>query len=368
MAATTTPDLYQALEKAFTDLNNANQAVKEASDALDTAQKAAQNGIQLQQDAQSESKSAEARYTVLVAKSSELLPPEIVRLRDEHTKLQGDLLGIDREIQQAREDERKESQAKRTLDEFAAIAQEWMTRATDAVLVIRECAAMVEETRTGTPATRLRNVRDRLNEFHVSFSEQIEAVTSSHDLLQAALAAISLTSSGQERLSGLIAKKQSTEGELARVRSTLAEKHQAVDPALVQHVTDEHVIAAQAAKEAPKVMKQAQAAASERTSQLASAQESQNQAQENLDNVESQIITAIDVGEPNAAGWVKATAHLAQPLPSDYQLQWGAGGADVRKVPEADGKGLTETVLIDTNMLPLGDTAVTASIVQATSS
>ena len=151
MAATTTPDLEHALGNAFTDLDKANQAVQKASDALDTAQQAAQNGAQLHQDAQSESKSAEARYAVLVAKSGELVPPEIVRLRDEQTKLQGDLLGIDREIQQAAQDEQNESQAKRMLDEFAAVAQEWMTRAADAVLVLRESAVMMEEARPRQP-------------------------------------------------------------------------------------------------------------------------------------------------------------------------------------------------------------------------
>ncbi|MGO9220826.1 MAG: hypothetical protein ACLP5E_24160 [Streptosporangiaceae bacterium] len=348
-------------------MNDANQAVHKASNALDAAQQAAQNGVQLQQDAQSESKNAEARYTVLVAKSGELVPPEIARLRDEHTKLQGDLLGIDLEIQQAAQDERNESQATRTIEEFSGVAQEWMTRAADAVLVIRECAAMVEEARPRPPTpARWRHIGDRLSECHVSFSEQIEAVISSYDLLQAAMAAISLASSRQERLSGLIAKKQSTEEELTRVRSTLAEKDQTVDPALVRYVTEEHAVAEQAAKEAPNVMQRTQAAASESAAQLASAQEWQKQARQNFDNVESKIITAIDVSKPNAAGWVKATAHLAQKLsPLLYKLHWEAGGADVRNVQEAGGTGLTETVLIDTNMLPLGDTAVTASIVQA---
>ncbi len=370
MAAITTPDLEHALGNAFTDLDKANQAVQKASDALDTAQQAAQNGVQLHQDAQSESKSAEARYAVLVAKSGELVPPEIVRLRDEQTKLRGDLLGIDREIQQAAQDEQNESQAKRMLDEFAAVAQEWMTRAADAVLVLRESAVMMEEARPRQPTpARMRQMGERLSGFHVSFSEQTEAVTSSYARVQAALAAISMTSSGRERLSGLIAKKHSTEEELTRVRSTLAEKHQAVDPALVRYVTEEHAVAEQAAKEAPNVMQRAQAAVNESTGQLASAQEWQKQARENLDNVESQIITAIDVSKPNATGWVTATAHLAQPLPPHlYKLQWGAGGADVRNVQQTDETGLTETVLIDTNMLPLGDTAVTASIVQVTSS
>ena len=323
MAATTTPNLEQALGNAFTDLDNANQAVQNASDDLDTAQQAAQNVVQLHQDAQSESKSAEARYAVLVAKSSELVPPEIVRLRDEHTKLQGDLLGLDREIQQAAEDERNESQAKRMLEEFSAVAQEWMTRATDAASVIRECAAMLEAGPRQPSPARIKTIRDRLGEYHVSFSEQVEAVISTHELLQAALARCSATSSGQGRLSGLIAKKQSTEEELTGVRSTLAEKHQTVDPVLVRHVTEEHVVAEQAAMQAPKVMQRAQAAASESSKQLASAQEWQKRAQENLENVESQIIRAIDVSKPNAAGWVKATAHLAQKLPS---LQAGLGG------------------------------------------
>jgi hypothetical protein len=368
MAATTTPDLEHALGKAFTDLNEANQAVQKASNALDTAQQAAQNGVQLQQDAQSESKSAEARYTVLVAKSGELLPPEIVRLRDEHTKLQSDLLGIDREIQQAHEDERNESQAKRALEEFSAVAQEWMTSAADAVSVIRGCAVMMEEARPGPhSAARISTVSDRLSECHVSFSEQIEAVMSFHGRMHAALAALSLTSSRQEHLPGLIAERQIKEEELTRVRSTLAEKHQTVDPVLVRHVTEEHAVAEQAAREAPNVMQRARAAASESAAQLASAQEWQKQARENLDNVESQIITAIDVSKPNAAGWVKATAHLTQQLsPLLYKLSWGAGGADVRKVQQTDETGLTQTVLIDTNMLPLGDTTVTASIEQVT--
>ncbi|HEY3956343.1 MAG TPA: hypothetical protein VGM53_23485 [Streptosporangiaceae bacterium] len=362
--ATTTTHKPHSLPKAFEALDEANRCVGDASSDLDTAQQTADSLVQLQQQAQFENKNAAARFDVLVAKRGELASADIADLQAELTRLDNEYSVINSEIQQVVADAPKAKAADATLAGFSTAMQEWMTQASAAVSAIGDCVTMMTAAQTGKPTpAQLKTAGGRLASAHASLTGQMDAVSTSGDQVQAAVAGISLTSSVEQRQAELVARRKKNEHDRASLRAALAESQvTALDPTLVQYFTEEHTAAKRLAAEAPRAVQQAQGVVAEKAEALALAQQQQQQAQDHFDTVEAEFIEAIDVGKPNVTGWATATVHLTQKIPSPYKLSWDAGGADVKQVPQKDETGLTETVLIDTNMLPVGDTPITVSI------
>jgi chromosome segregation ATPase len=346
------------LRQAFEEIDRASQSVADQSQALAEAQKRADAAQALQEAAQVQLKNVEARYSVL-AKSLELAAPDLEALQARIDERERELALIQEQLRIIEVQAETVEQARTALRDLFHNVRDVAAEATVAMEAMRRS---VEEIRGASqPALRtavVRNMCDALEERHNDLRERRIGYEVALTELDTAIETLRVVTPSPDYLQALATRREWLELDLAEAASELAAKQPGVDPDELRRANDDLEAAKFATEEAPKAVRRANIEVQAASESLAQAQANQQNAQSQLDKIEAEFVSGIEVSAPNAAGFVTARAQFSHEIPAGYTLRWQAGPAAV--VPETG-----DAVSIDTTQLPVGQTLIEARLVRA---
>jgi len=349
----------EALRHAFDEIDRTNRLVADRRRAQAEAQKRADSAQALQAAAQVQLKNAEAKYSVL-AKSVELAAPDIEILQVKYAEREVELAAAVEELRIAEAQAERVEQSRLALRELFRAVRDVATEATLAIEALSRSADDMQNLSAAALKTAaVQNMRDKLHGRHRDFEERRAQYEPALRELETAIETLRVEVPSAEYLRTLTARREWLERDMAAIGSELLAKRPGVDPDDLRKAKNDRDAAKYAAEEAPKAVQRAQHELQMAGDSLTQAEKSQQDAQNNFDEVEAEIVTGIEVSAPNAAGFVTARAQLPpQGIPEGYTLRWQAGAASV--VPAETG----DAVSIDTSQLPAGQTIIEARLVR----
>lgn len=345
----------EALRQAFDELDQANRLVEEQSMAQAEAQKQVAKTSALQTETQHQLENAEAKYRVLLG-SAELAAPDIRALQARYAERERDLDVTLEELEVAEVEAENARRSRQALEELTDAEGAWLETARDVALILRRSADRCDTVSPGAAArAALRGIAQELHDHHTQFQDRLGELEQVLQQMRMAAEGLPMVTVTPAHLIRLTAKRELLEGELAEIGDALTAKQANVDVQHLQEAEAELIALRRTAEEVPRAVRGAQHKLQMATDSLKRAEHSRQDAQNNFNNVEGKIVPEIKVIGPDAAGFFTAQAQLAYQIPEGYTLRWQVGGA---LVESATG----ETIRIDARTLPIGDTAVVATL------
>jgi chromosome segregation ATPase len=345
----------EALRHAFDEIDRSNRLAADARRAQAEAQKRADSAQALQAAAQVQLKNAEAKYSVL-ARSVELAAPDIEILQARYAEREVELAAAVEEHRITEVQAATVEQARSALREVFRAVQDAARNATQAIdALIRSVDDIQRLPAAALRVAAVRNMLEDLQGRHRGLLEQRSQYEPALPELETAIEALRVEVTSAEYLRSLSARRERLERDMVAIGSELRAKLPGVDPDDLRSAKNDRDAAKFATEEAPRAVQRAQVELQMASDSLAQAQERQQAAQNQFATVHAEFVPGIEVSAPNAAGLVTARAQLPQGIPEGYTLRWQAGAASV--VPETG-----DAVSIDTSQLPVGDTAIVATL------
>jgi DNA repair exonuclease SbcCD ATPase subunit len=335
----------QRLEDAIKAVDEAREQVQGQAKEVETAQQRASETKNLVAAAELESRNAEARYLVL----NELL--------DKQNQLADQLDAAEKELERAKEidtsvtksraalkkviDDVKRfvASVKRSADEFGKLAEK---------LDADEAAAPPgQKAKLHSAARSVHGQHTKLVSEHAALQRELDTATSDYEAVPS-IAGVEELKAKVDRLKQELRSAKAKERGKPAVSESDREKAKA-----------DWDNAELARRQAPEAERAAQADLHARQAALAGARTDHAEAVAAFEKVEGEFIDRIKVTEPDATGWATARAVLkpGMEIPDGYILRWQASGA-----PMDPDTGIGEVVRINANALPVGDTAIEATI------
>lgn len=300
----------EALRHAFDEIDRTNRLVADRRRAQAEAQKRADSAQALQAAAQVQLKNAEAKYSVL-AKSVELAAPDIEILQVKYAEREVELAAAVEELRIAKAQAETVEQARLALHELFRAVRDVAAEATLAIEALKKSADDIGRLpQTPLKAAPVRNMLEELNERHRGLQGRRLQYEPALGELDTAIENFRGEVPAADYLRSLSARREWLERDMAAIGSELRAKQPGVDPDDLRNAKSDRDAAKYAAEEAPKAVQRAQYELQMASDSLAQAEKSQQDAQNNFDKVEAQIVTGIEVSAPNAAGFVTARAQL----------------------------------------------------------
>ena len=184
------------------------------------------------------------------------------------------------------------------------------TRPALAFAVVGQARARGRLPQTPLKAAPVRNMLEELNERHRGLQGRRLQYEPALGELDTAIENFRGEVPAADYLRSLSARREWLERDMAAIGSELRAKQPGVDPDDLRNAKSDRDAAKYAAEEAPKAVQRAQYELQMASDSLAQAEKSQQDAQNNFNKVEAQIVTGIEVSAPNAAGFVTARAQL----------------------------------------------------------
>jgi hypothetical protein len=336
---TESPD--QRLELSIDEVDKANRRIKRLNQAVQEAKTRASDAQNFVAAAALEYQNADARFLVLT------------ELREK----QGKLADAQRELLQAQEMENSVNRTLAALRKATAAAERLVASAETAVTGLdglqKDLAADAEAAPNGHKAP-LTNAARKVGGLRTNLARQ-------RDKLKEELATATADYEAIPEITGVAELQKDVADREADLHSDRPEsaKRPAASSADLEKATADRDNAQLVKDQAAQADQDAQADLRAKQAELADAQTAYAEAVAMFEQVEEQFIDRIVVSEPDATGWATARAVLKpdMTIPAGYKLRWQAGGADME---ELDSQALA--VRIDANALPVGNTAVEATI------
>lgn len=351
----TTETPQEALKSALDAIADARQLIQDTRRDRNTAQERADETKGFTAAAQLEFNNAEARYLVLV-NSRDYAALEEKEQQEEYDRLAEKLAAVKAEIALAHALEDWVKQAKAALNKTTTSAKQWATRAGKSVGALQKTAKALETAAN----TASKECQPDLSRAQRSVQEEHDALNGDVDVLRQNLDAVKGEVEAVPevpRLAELRANATKLQKDLDALGAKQKRRQPSVTVADVHKAEEDRDNARRALEDAPNAERAAQADLAAKQAALDEAHTTLSAANAAFEAAEREFIAQIDVTEPDATGWATARARLKRPIPDGYILRWQAGGAPMK--PET---GIGETVRIDANALPVGDTAVEVTI------
>ena len=350
-----TPELR--LRQAVEEKERAARHVVDQERALDAARKRVDEAQAHQAATQVRLKNAEDRHSVLAA-SIELAEPELAALEARYSERERELAVVREQLQITRVQAETVAGAHAALHGLFASLRGLRA---DAVVAMEAMRVSVETIRGQSRVTAaVRTMCDVLEATYNDLEDKRTGYEVALSNLETAIGTLQLEipAAGYER--ALAIREEQLERDLTETGRELETKRAGIDLEELGRAKKELNAARSAAANAPKALQRANLEFQAASESLVKAQQDQQGAQDQFEQIEAELVTGIELSVPNAGGFVTARAQLSQDdLPAGYTLRWQAGPASVE--PET---GLE--VSIDTSQLPIGQTLVEARLVRAT--
>jgi len=335
----------QALESAIQAVDDAHEQVQDLTKEMETAQQRAGETKNLVAAADLESRNAEARYLVL----SELL--------DKQNQLAVQLAAAEAELQQAKKIETSVTKSRAALKKATDAAKRFVTSAEKAAIGLQDLAEKLDADANEAPEGHKAALRNAAR----TVRGQQTTLAREHDTLQGELTTATSDYEAVPDITGVEELEKTVERLKEELRSAKAKEKgkPAVNESDREKAKADWDNAELARRRAPEAEQTAQADLHAKQAELAEAKKGHAKAVKKFEQVEGEFIDRIEVSEPDATGWATARAVLkpGMEIPENYVLRWQADGA-----PMKPDTGIGPVVRIDANALPVGDTAIEATI------
>jgi chromosome segregation ATPase len=335
-----------ALESAIKAVDEAREQIQDLTEEVETAQQRASETKTFIAAAELEYQNAEARYLVL----KELL--------EKQDRLEDQLEAARSELEEAKEVEKSVTNCRTALKKVTGAAERFVAKVRTVADEIDAVANKLDEQEREAPpghkaglhnaARSVHGLHNRLAADHETLRNELHTAQNDYD----AVPEITGVAELQRRVDRL-------EEDLRSAKAERKGKLPAVSASDLKKAKADRDNAELARRQAPEADRAAQADLRAKQGELTEAQTGYAEAVAAFEQVEGEFINHIEVSEPDTTGWATARAVL-QPgmeIPEGYVLRWRAGGA-----PMKPDNGIGQMVRIDANALPLGNTAVEATI------
>lgn len=345
----------ERLQQAFDEKKRAQERVKKREKRLADAQERVDAARQLQAAAPVQLKNAQARYRVLESQAAAPADPNCrpevaASLNREKELIEGLRKLVGDQVAAIQESKTKLQQASASvqapLDDMPGVLDE----VRKSVGKLGRSPARPGGTASTSAATR-RNGLQELSDEREKLMGQHSRCGQALQELNTVIDAVTAVGLSEDQEQALDARMTEIDEQLTKLAAAPAPKPCSVDPSDLAKAKEDLDDAECAAEEAPRAVRHAQTDLEDAQEALTEAQACQQAAQAQLDKIEAEFITGIDLSCPDAAG--QMTAAVEGDVPAGYTVHWRAGSATVKP---ATG----QKVSIDTGQLPVGDTPIEA--------